>query len=260
MSIINDYGFPFTSVNKDRTYSSDDWRAFFVSLFFNGVIDGVMNELQVKPQAVPNKTVFVETGSLLINGAILSNTSTKTVAVAENISGEPRIDRVVARLNLTDRKIEFAVIQGIPAVSPVAPSLTRNADIYEMSLAKVSLANGYSTIVAGNITDERLDETVCGFSKTAYMQTFDDENNLLKYNRDVITVDGGGNPTEVQYKRPSDSTLFLKRTMSNPHNENYQTITEEFYKADGVTVYKTVIYSLTYLPNKMIDTMSRVVS
>lgn len=260
MTVINDYGFPFTSVSGDRVYSSSDWRGYFVSLFSNGIVEGLLNELVVKPQAIPNKTIFVETGAVLINGALLSNTSTKTVALTENISGMSRIDRIVARLNLTDRKIEFDVLEGTPASSPVAPSLTRNETTWELALADISLSNGYSTITSGDITDKRRDEELCGFSKTTYTQTFDDENNLLKYNRDVITVDASGNPTEVQFKRPLDNTLFLKRTMSNPYNEDYKTITEEFYKADGVTVYKTVIYSLTYLPNKMIDTMTRVVS
>lgn len=260
MGIINDYGFPFTSVNNDRTYSSGDWREYFVSLFSNGVVDGNLNKLQIKPQEVPNKTIFVDTGSIIINGAALSNTSTKTLSIAENTSGDSRIDRIVARLNLTDRKISFAVVQGTPAASPSAPALTRNTTTYEMSLAQILLTNGYSTIVSGNITDERLDESVCGYSKTVYMQTFDDENNLLKYSRDVITVDASGNPTEVQYKRPSDNTLFLKRTMTNLVNGAYTTVTERFYLANGSTVYKTVVYTLTYLSNGLIDTMTRVVS
>lgn len=171
MGIINDYGFPFTSVNNDRTYSSGDWREYFVSLFSNGVVDGNLNKLQIKPQAVPNKTIFVDTGSIIINGAVLSNTSTKTLSIAENTSGNSRIDRIVARLNLTDRKISFAVVQGTPAASPSAPALTRNTTTYEMSLAQILLTNGYSTIVSENITDERLNEAVCGYSKTVGFQS-----------------------------------------------------------------------------------------
>lgn len=165
MPNINDYGFPFTSVSGDRQYSSSEWREYFESLVESGIVGAVANELQVKPQAIPNKTVYVDTGSILIKGALRSVATTTTLACADNISGNPRIDRIVARLNLTDRKIEFAVLQGTPAGSPTAPALTQNATIWELSLAKITLVNGYSTITVGDITDERTDETVCGYFK-----------------------------------------------------------------------------------------------
>lgn len=99
-----------------------------------------------------------------------------------------------------------------------------------------------------------------GESGIGLITAFDDENNLLKYNRDVTVVDTANNPTEVQYKRPSNSTLFLKRTMSNANaNGLYQTITEQFYLEDGATVYKTIVYTISYFSNGIIDTMSRVV-
>lgn len=165
MAIINDYGFPFNSVNGDRQYASAEWREYFESLVESGVVGNIGNELQVRPQASPNKTVFVDTGSILIKGALRSVATTVTLPVAENISGNPRIDRIVARLNLTDRKIEFAVLQGTPAGSPTAPALTQSATIWELSLAKITLINGYSTITVSDITDERADETVCGYFK-----------------------------------------------------------------------------------------------
>ena len=98
-----------------------------------------------------------------------------------------------------------------------------------------------------------------GESGVGLITEFDDENNLLKYSRDVTTVDASGNPTEVQYKRSSDSTLFLKRTMSNLVSGNYTTVTEQFYLPNGTTVYKTIVYTLTYLTNGLVDTMTRVV-
>jgi hypothetical protein len=103
----------------------------------------------------------VETGAILINGVIRILASTTNLNFADNTSGSTRIDRVVARLNLTDRKIELAVVQGTPGAG--APALTRTATVHEMSLAQVALANGYSTIEAGQITDEREDVDACGY-------------------------------------------------------------------------------------------------
>jgi hypothetical protein len=165
MTVLRDLGFPFTDENGDRLYAAQDWRTYFDALVVGGVVGDIANELQVKPQASPNKSIVIDTGAVLINGAMRKTESTITLAIADNASGNPRIDRIVARLNYTDRKIEFVVKQGTPAGSPSAPALTRGASVYELSLARIAVANGYTTITAGNITDERLDEAVCGYFK-----------------------------------------------------------------------------------------------
>ena len=261
MPNINDYGFPFSSVSGDRQYGASEWRDYFGVLFSNGIIDGEGNNLQVNPQTVANKTVYVDTGAMIVNGVVRVVVASENLTIADNVSGSDRIDRIVARLNYTDRKIEFAVLEGTPSGSPVAPSLTRSSSVWELSLAKIDVANGFSVITETEITWEQYDESVCGLAKTMYMQQFDDENNLLKYNRDVVVVDGSGNPTEVQYKRPIDSSLFLKVNYTNPDGSGrYQTITELYYQSDGVTVYKTIVYTVAYLTNGLIDTMTRVVS
>lgn len=81
------------------------------------------------------------------------------------------------------------------------------------------------------------------------------ENVLSQYKKDVTVLDANGNPTEVQYKRKADNTLAIKRVASNPDvNGFYQTVVEQFYNADGVTIYKTVTYAFTFLENGIIDT------
>lgn len=164
MPNINDYGLPFTSQDGDRKYSALEWREYFSRLIRNGLIQNAANECQVKPQAAPNKTVYVDTGVVFINGAMRVLEEPVTLAVAENTSGNPRIDRVVARLNEASRTIEFDVLEGTPAGSPVAPDLTRTAGVYELGLADITLANGYSTITAAEIADQRWDVSLCGAS------------------------------------------------------------------------------------------------
>lgn len=162
MGNINDLGFPFSSIGGDRQYSALEWREYFAKLIKNGVIQNAGNGAQVKPQAVPNKTVYVDTGVIFIEGAMRIVESVTNLTVADNASGNPRIDRIVARLNYTDRKIEFAVKQGTPGAVPVAPALTRNATVYELALADITLANGYTSITTGVITDQRSDVSLCG--------------------------------------------------------------------------------------------------
>lgn len=164
MTSIKSYGMPFTSEDGDRKYSALEWREYFSQLIRNGLIQNADNQCQVKPQAAPNKTVYVDTGVVFINGAMRILEEPITLTVAENTSGNPRIDRVVARLNEASRTIEFAVKQGTPAGSPIAPALTRVEGVYELGLADITLANGYSTITSGVINDKRWDASLCGAS------------------------------------------------------------------------------------------------
>jgi len=257
---INDFGMPHTSIGGDREYGSAEWREYFNTLYENGVVPGRDNELEVKPQGAPNKTVYIDLGAIFINGAIRIVDSVINLSFTDNTSGSTRIDRVVARLNLQEatRKIEFAVLEGTAGGG--APSLTQTADIYELSLAQVELANGYSTITTSEITDDRYNESVFGIAKTLGQLKFEQENNFSRYDKDVISVDADNMPTEVHYKR-DDGTLAIKQTASNPDtNGYYQTIVETFYEEDGTTVYKTITYSLTYLSNGIIDTSSKAVS
>ena len=73
-----------------------------------------------------------------------------------------RIDRIVVRWDLTERKISVAVKSSTPATSPVAPALQRDADAYELCLADVLVSAGVTAISQANITDRRLDGSLCG--------------------------------------------------------------------------------------------------
>lgn len=163
MGNLADYGFPFNSINADREYTASEWREYFESLVDGGIVGDIDNELMVKEQDIPNKTVQIDTGAIFIKGALRKVEESINVEHSENISGSDRIDRVVARINYNDRKIEFVVKEGTPSASPTPPSLVRDSAVYELSLAQIYLANGYSTITDADITDERQDEGVCGY-------------------------------------------------------------------------------------------------
>ena len=122
-------------------------------------------------------------------------------------------------------------------------------------MAWVDIANGEN---AGSVRNKI--NVFCS-NAARDIKEFDDENNLLKYDRNVTTQDDDDNPTVIQYTRPSDDSLFLKRTYSNADsNGYYQTCTELFYGSDGTTVYKTIVYTFTFFDNGLIETATRVVS
>jgi hypothetical protein len=79
-----------------------------------------------------------------------------TRSIAANASGNPRIDLAVLRLNRNDFTVTFQVIQGTPAASPVAPTVTQNTGstgVWEMPLAQITVANNATTLAAATVAD-----------------------------------------------------------------------------------------------------------
>ena len=72
------------------------------------------------------------------------------------------IARLVFRRDLPNRTGDFVVLYGTPAAEPQAPSLTRTADIHELGIADVLLKAGAESITDADITDLRMDSSLCG--------------------------------------------------------------------------------------------------
>ena len=85
-----------------------------------------------------------------------------TIPLANAVS--PRIDRVVVSWDTVDyaAKPRIEVLKGTAASTPVAPALTNNSLLRQISLAQIAIPAAASKITSANITDERLDSTVCG--------------------------------------------------------------------------------------------------
>ncbi|MEK4149974.1 hypothetical protein NST02_23305 [Robertmurraya sp. FSL W8-0741] len=107
-------------------------------------------------------TVIVKPGLGWINGYFLYSDSDYILELDIADGVLKRIDRVVMRLNHLTREIEIAVKKGAFASTPVAPSLQRDANAYELALADVLINNGAINITQANITDLRLNTQLCG--------------------------------------------------------------------------------------------------
>ena len=91
---------------------------------------------------------------------IMREAETLTLALADG--QRTRIDRIVLRYDTAARKSSLLVVQGTPDTQPTAPGISRTALLYDLCLAQITLPAGSTTIVAGNITDTRLDPALCG--------------------------------------------------------------------------------------------------
>jgi len=154
---------PFTSVNQDRLYTSEFFRDYFASFIGNGVFPNPSDNLQV--MADSGLDIVVKKGKAWINGAIHLGDDDQVLTLDPGDNLLPRIDKIVLKMDLLTRTITKEVKKGAPATNPVAPSLQRDQDIYELGLATISVARGATSITQSNITDLRLNSNECGIVK-----------------------------------------------------------------------------------------------
>ena len=162
------YGF-FNSVNNDRVYDASDVARFLKKFFTNGVFN---NSLGVS--ANDNMTVSVASGSANINGYSYENTESLVLDINASDGELGRIDSVIIRLDLTNRQITTMILEGSYSSDPSQPSITRNATIYDLRLANVSIPAGATRITAGMITDTRFGAE-CGNVTQAVLELSTDE-------------------------------------------------------------------------------------
>lgn len=147
---------------ENTLYTAED-----AQLWFATRTSGVYAGTQLGVTAEDTMEVTLGTGIAWLNykefaGCVYGNNAALTLAV-EMADGEyDRIDRVCIRLEILNNQCYAYVKQGTPAASPVAPDLQRDNVAYEISVAQVFVGAGVIGIGAADITDERLDETVCG--------------------------------------------------------------------------------------------------
>jgi hypothetical protein len=99
--------------------------------------------------------VDVDPGRALVRGHFYASTEVESLPLTTADAGDPRLDTVVLRLNPTANTIVLAVVDGTPASSPVAPTLTQtDSGIYELPLADVLVPA--SSGVPTTITDRRV--------------------------------------------------------------------------------------------------------
>ena len=151
----------FNSVSGDRKYKAEDWASYFGALIGNGVFPNPATNLQVVPGA-SGLTVTVHAGKAWINGYYYNNTDDLTLTLPTPDGSKKRIDRVVVRWSLSDRKISAAVKSGTAATNPSAAVLQRDSDVYELAIADVLVGVAATSITSASITDRRYDSTLCG--------------------------------------------------------------------------------------------------
>lgn len=156
--------------NPDRVYSAAILMSVVSRFLRDGIVHGDGSGLAVSPTVPAAMTVSVGTGSAIVQGRYYINDDDLVLPIGAANPTYPRIDRVVLRLNITpDREIHATVIPGVPSDTPEPPALIRTSEIWDISLAQVAVGAGATSIIAGNITDERGNLSLCGVAAPTYV-------------------------------------------------------------------------------------------
>ncbi len=147
----------------DRVYYAQDFADYFAATHSNGLLHPY-GQPGLKVSLTSGMGVSVDPGYATIRGHYYENTTPHEMMLDLPDVTYNRIDRIVLRWDSTHnvRDIFLHVKRGTPAQSPQAPALTRNNDIYELSLAQIFVRANTVQLNASDLTDERLDKTVCG--------------------------------------------------------------------------------------------------
>lgn len=153
----------FDSTSTDtRAYPAREFAGYFARFIGNGVFSGG-TYLKVGATG-EDANVSIQVGYGWINGYLYGVYDTALTLPVQAATSLDRIDRVVLRLDVSTavRSIKSMILQGTPSTTPTAPVLTRSGDVYDLSLAQVRVNANTSIILPSNITDERLNNAVCG--------------------------------------------------------------------------------------------------
>jgi microcystin-dependent protein len=243
------YEFYSSTATDTRSYTlSADMAAFFRQMIANtgcGVVHGTPggNLLAVTQHSTGDRSVDVADGQAWVYGFHMTNDASLNLAVDTNTSGNPRIDSVILRNSVTGTKdIQIVILKGTAAASPVAPTLTQTASTYEIRLADLYLANGYSQILTANITDQRFYATI---ARVAISQLLMDAD-LVMGSQLIVNASPAAGATDALTKVDVDTyaSVFYPLPPGAVVGFGKSTVPGGFLKCDGAAISRTTYASL----------------
>ena len=148
----------------DRAVTSAQLRGMISEIITNGVLMA-NNSNALRVIANGDKTVTIQPGLCVINGAIKKFTEAKTIELPVTANGNDRGIAICALFDLVNRDIRFYYYT-YPAESATdlipLSDISRTDTKYAIQLANIYITPGYTRIVQSNITDTRLNTDRCG--------------------------------------------------------------------------------------------------
>lgn len=158
--------FPYNSVedefgNPDRLYDSADFADYFRQFIGNGIYPNPSNGLKVE-SLKSSKVLTVRMGSSFIEGRFYLQKKDFDFSIDSPHPTLNRKDIVICRHDYISRTLQIFYVAGVASPTPLAPSIVRNADTFDLKLCEIFVGSNVAIINQSNITDTRLNSAVCG--------------------------------------------------------------------------------------------------
>lgn len=224
----------FNSKGEDRLYNAEHFTSYLSSMICNGVQDTVGECFAPSVSEDDGLLLTIGSGKAWINGHYAQTTTSEKLDLSAYV--DESLGRCVAVGVYCDtsesvRDCGFEVLAGTCSGSPRPPKFSNTESRTYLTICTVRLRPGAASILSGDVTDCRNDETLCGYCKcilgkcrvTELLKKMDDvletvsdlESQVADLTERVNSITGeilatgqcGENAFYVQY---SDGTLNIK--------------------------------------------------
>lgn len=212
----------------DREYLAQDFASYFASFISNGVFINPSTALQLT--ASTGRNVVLDNGQAWINGYWYSNLNDKIYIIDASDGILNRIDSFVLQLNFSERTILSSIKKGISANTPEPYIPQRNADVYELVLAQISVPKGSIEVRQEHITDTRLNNNLCGIVHGLIEQV--DTTTIFNqfqayYNRKVIEWNAQMTTQQDQWQDQTNEQQTIWQTQTDEQQDSHITQQQE---------------------------------
>lgn len=183
----------------DREYIAEQWANYFKLFVGNGVFATPTNQLKVV--ADTGMFVKISIGWAFINGYWYHNDTELEVEIPANMTASTITDGIFIRWNSADREIKAVV--GVDRTTP-----NRVAPYYELKLADIVVSTGATQITDAEITDTRMDSSVCGIV-TGVIDVIDAGNLFAQYQA-IFTQWMNSTDTDFDEWRDNQEALYTQ--------------------------------------------------
>lgn len=158
----------FNSKGEDRLYNAEHFTSYLSSMICNGVQDTVGECFAPSVSEDDGLLLTIGSGKAWINGHYAQTTTSEKLDLSEYV--DESLGRCVAVGVYCDtsesvRDCGFEVLAGTCSGSPRPPKFSNTESRTYLTICTVRLRPGAASILSGDVTDCRDDETLCGYCK-----------------------------------------------------------------------------------------------
>lgn len=158
----------FNSKGEDRLYNAEHFTSYLSSMICNGVQDTVGECFAPSVSEDDGLLLTIGSGKAWINGHYAQTTTSEKLDLSEYV--DESLGRCVAVGVYCDtsesvRDCGFEVLAGTCSGSPRPPKFSNTESRTYLTICTVRLRPGAASILSGDVTDCRNDETLCGYCK-----------------------------------------------------------------------------------------------